>query len=73
MNNLNIDSAVSLSDLMEGVDFMTSGYASIECTVAETTASFEINPDYAWGRNDIKELIQFLKAVRKLLPKDDEE
>ena len=72
MNRLNIDSEMSLTQLENGVEFVTTGHAIVECTVSDYSTSFAIDPDYEWKRKDIKELIEFLKAVRKLIPKESE-
>lgn len=72
MNSLTIYSTLSPACLEGGVNFTTSGYAEIQCKQEDNEVSLEIDKGFEWNRTDLKELIQFLKAVRKLLPKDDE-
>lgn len=35
-----------------------------------TSVSLHIDSDYVWKRSDIKELIQFLKDLKKSMPKE---
>ena len=72
MKPLNIDSEVSLAQLNGGVKFVITDHALVDCTVTDDLAYFEIEGGYSWKRTDIKELIQFLKTVRKLIPKESE-
>lgn len=72
MKYLTIHSDVSLAQLEGGVQFTTAGHSVVGCTVFENIAELRIDEEFVWTRADIKELIQFLKAVRMLLPKESE-
>ena len=68
-------SEASLIDPRQNMIFETSNWAkitSIPCGDSKGIVHLQIGEDYAWTREDLKELIAFLKCLRKKLPKEYE-
>lgn len=58
-------------DTKAKLHFEASNYAALKVSpgIDGTCVGIESDKDYAWDRDALKELITFLKAVRKGLPK----
>lgn len=69
------DSEVALIDTEQEMEYTTSNCAVIITKPADDLGGYihlKVEDTYYWSRADLKELIAFLKAVRKVLPKESE-